>query len=189
MPAVRPHWERSLHVTAVHSSAEHVFSKSTVRSILLVEGHGIRGDAHCGQTVKHRSRVAKDPTKPNLRQIHLLQQELLSELQRNGFAVAPGQMGENVTTHGLNLLALSAGTRLLLSSEALVEITGLRNPCHQIESFMPGLLAAVLERSPNGTLLRKAGVMGIVLNGGIVEAGAPITLVHVPSVHVSLQPV
>jgi len=178
-----------LHVVAVHRSAEHAFSKATAGRIQLVAGHGVSGDAHCGRTVKHRSRVARDPGQPNLRQVHLLHEELLSELQGKGFAVTPGQMGENVTTQGLDLLALSAGTRLLLGNDALVEITGLRNPCQQIESFMPGLLAAVVQRLPEGGLVRKAGVMAVVLRGGTVEAGAAIGMAHVPSTHVALQPV
>jgi len=178
-----------LQVVSVQLSSEHAFSKDTAREIELIEGHGVRGDAHCGKTVKHRSRVAKDPNQPNLRQVHLLHEELLTELQARGFAVAPGHMGENVTTRGLNLLDLSAGTRLLLGGEALVEVTGLRNPCSQIERFRAGLLAAVLDRLPDGRLVRKAGVMGIVLNSGAVKAGAAITIAHVPSKHVALQPV
>jgi MOSC domain-containing protein YiiM len=178
-----------LQIVAVHSSLEHAFSKDTAREIALIEGHGVSGDAHSGKTVKHRSRVAKDPSQPNLRQVHLLHEELLTELQARGFAVGPGQMGENITTRGVNLLELSAGTRLLLGSEALVEVTGLRNPCSQIERFRPGLLAAVLDRRPDGSLIRKAGVMGVVLKSGVVRAGAQISIAHVPSRHAALQPV
>ena len=174
---------------AVHSSSGHAFSKDTAREIELIEGHGVSGDAHYGKTVQHRSRVAKDPSQPNLRQVHLLHEELLTELQARGFAVGPGHMGENITTRGVNLLELSAGTRLLLGGEALVEVTGLRNPCSQIERFRTGLLAAVLDRLPDGSLLRKAGVMGVVLNSGVVKAGAPISIEHVPSRHAALQPV
>ena len=178
-----------MQVVAVHSSPEHAFSKDPAREIELIEGHGVRGDAHCGTTVKHRSRVAKDPSQPNLRQVHLLHEELLAELHAKGFVVSPGHMGENITTRGVNLLELSAGTRLLLGSEALVEVTGLRNPCSQIERFQTGLLAAVLDRSPDGGLIRRAGVMGVVLNGGVVKAGASIAIAHVPSRHAALQPV
>ena len=178
-----------MQIVAVHSSSKHAFSKDTAREIELIEGHGVRGDAHCGKTVKHRSRVAKDPSQPNLRQVHLLHEELLTELQARGFAVSPGHMGENITTRGVNLLELSAGTRLLLGGDALVEVTGLRNPCSQIEHFRAGLLAAVLDRLPDGSLLRKAGVMGVVLNGGVVKAGATIAIAHVPSKHSALQPV
>jgi MOSC domain-containing protein YiiM len=178
-----------LQVVAVHSSSEHAFSKGIAHEIELIEGHGVRGDAHCGKTVKHRSRVAKDPSQPNLRQVHLLHEELLTELQARGFAVSPGHMGENVTTRGVNLLDLSAGTRLLLGDDALVEVTGLRNPCSQIERFRTGLLAAVLDRLPDGSLIRKAGVMAVVLNGGVVKAGVGIAIAHVPSEHAALQPV
>lgn len=178
-----------MQVVAVHSSSEHAFSKDTAREIELIAGHGVRGDAHCGETVKHRSRVAKDPSQPNLRQVHLLHEELLIELQGRGFAVSPGHMGENITTRGVNLLELSAGTRLLLGDDALVEVTGLRNPCSQIERFRTGLLAAVLDRLPDGRLIRKAGVMGVVLSGGAVKAGAAIAIAHMPSQHAALQPV
>jgi hypothetical protein len=129
-----------MQVVAVHSSAKHLFSKDTVREIELAQGHGVVGDAHYGKTVQHRSRVAKDPTQPNLRQVHLLHEELLGELGAQGHIVAPGQMGENITTRGIDLLALSAGSRLRLGDEVLVEITGLRNPCVQIERFRAGLL-------------------------------------------------
>jgi MOSC domain-containing protein YiiM len=178
-----------LQVVAVHSSSKHVFSKDTACEIELIEGHGVRGDVHCGKTVKHRSRVAKDPSQPNLRQVHLLHEELLTELEARGLAVSPGHMGENITTRGVNLLELSAGTRLLLGSDALVEVTGLRNPCSQIERFRTGLLAAVLDRLPDGRLIRKAGVMCVVLNGGVVKAGAAISIAHVPSRHAALEPV
>jgi MOSC domain-containing protein YiiM len=178
-----------LQVVAVHSHSQHVFSKRTVPEIELVEGHGVSGDAHFGQTVKHRSHVARDPARPNLRQVHLLHEELFAELQEKGFAVAPGQMGENITTRGIDLLGLSAGTRLLLGREALVEITGLRSPCQQIDRFMPGLLAAVLDRLPDGGLMRKTGVMGIVVKGGLVRANDAIALAHGPGEHAALQPV
>lgn len=176
-------------VVAVHSRPVHAFSKTTQASIELVEGHGVRGDAHFGITVRHRSRVAKDPTQPNLRQVHLLQAELLDELAGRGFRVAPGEMGENVTTRGLDLLALSAGTRLALGADAVVVITGLRNPCGQIESFQPGLLAAVRERAADGDWIRRAGVMGIVLAGGVVEPGHTIEVVSAASAFLSLKPV
>lgn len=178
-----------MQVVAVHSSAKHLFSKDTVREIELAEGHGVVGDAHYGKTVQHRSRVAKDPTQPNLRQVHLLHKELLVELGAQGHIVAPGQMGENITTRGIDLLALSAGSRLQLGDEVLVEITGLRNSCVQIERFRAGLLAAVLGRSPDGLLVRKAGVMGVVLRSGFVRPGDSIAVAHTPSEHEALQPV
>ncbi|MHB1329747.1 MAG: MOSC domain-containing protein, partial [Gemmatimonadales bacterium] len=134
-------------IVAVHSRPVHAFSKDSLSAIELVEGHGVRGDAHFGATVKHRSRVARDPSQPNLRQVHLLHDELFSDLAASGLDVLPGQLGENVTTRGIPLLSLSTGTRLRLGEHAVIEITGLRNPCSQIESFKPGLLAAVLGRA------------------------------------------
>lgn len=176
-------------IVAVHGSASHGFSKQAQPVIELIAGHGVRGDAHGGTTVKHRSRVARDPTQPNLRQVHLLHDELLADLRHGGLPVQPGAMGENVTTRGIALLQLARGTRLRLGESAVIEITGLRNPCVQIESFMPGLLAAVLDRSADGSLVRKAGVMAVVLEGGLLKAGDPIAVVHQPAVHRPLQPV
>ena len=158
-------------VIAVARDEGNRFSKPLLPAIRLLAGLGVEGDAHCGETVKHRSRVAVDPTQPNLRQIHLIQAELFEELAANGFSLRPGDMGENVTTRGLDLLSLPAGTRLRLGPDALVSITGLRNPCVQIEAFQPGLLKAVLGRDAEGKLIRKAGIMGIVLAGGEVRPG------------------
>jgi phosphonate metabolism protein PhnN/1,5-bisphosphokinase (PRPP-forming) len=176
-------------VVAVHRQARHVFSKEPVDAIDLVAGHGVRGDAHFGTTVKHRSRVARDPFAPNLRQVHLLHQELLDQLNAAGLRVAAGQMGENITTQGLNLLALPKGTRLRLGEQAVVELTGLRNPCAQIERFRPGLLAAVTPRGPDGQVQRLSGVMAVVLEGGSVQPGDALRVVHWPDEHRSLQPV
>lgn len=136
----------------------------------------MEGDAHAGKTVKHRSRVKKDPTQPNLRQVHLIHQELLEELERGGFQVAPGELGENVTTRGVDLLNLPTGTRLRLGQNAVIELTGLRNPCAQLDKFQNGLLKAVLDRDEEGNLVRKSGVMAIVLEGGAVLPGDPITV-------------
>lgn len=147
-------------VAAVHSDPSHAFSKAVQPSIELVKGHGVLGDAHFGVTVKHRSRVARDPTQPSPRQVHLLHEELFAEVAAENLEVQPGQMGENITTRGLRLLRLSSGSRLRIGSDAVVEITGRTNLCSQIESFKPGLLAAVLGRSHEGALIRKAGVMG-----------------------------
>jgi MOSC domain-containing protein YiiM len=179
----------SAHVVSVHRKSTHSFSKDDVRSIELVAGHGVAGDAHFGTTVKHRSRVAKDPGQPNLRQVHLLHVELLQELAGKGLKVLPGQMGENITTSDLDLLALAEGTVLSIGPEAQVQVTGLRNPCAQIEAFMPGLLAAVLDRAPDGSVVRKAGVMGIVLRSGSVSEGDTITVLSVPATPVPLRAV
>ncbi len=169
-------------VVAVARDDRHRFSKPLLPAIRLLAGLGVEGDAHCGETVKHRSRVRVDPTQPNLRQVHLLHAELFEELTAAGFSVQAGAMGENVTTRALDLLALPVGTRLRLGAEALVEITGLRNPCAQIDAFQPGLLKAVLGRDENGALVRKAGIMGIVLEGGEVRPGdrVAVTLPALP---------
>jgi MOSC domain-containing protein YiiM len=160
-----------MQVLSVSSSASHSFSKGCISHLHLLAGLGIEGDAHCGVTVKHRSRVKRDPTQPNLRQVHLLHAELLEELAGKGFRVQPGDLGENITTVGLDLLAVPAGTELCIGESAVVRVTGLRNPCAQIEEFQAGLLAAVLDRDAEGRLVRKAGVMGVVLAGGVVKAG------------------
>jgi MOSC domain-containing protein YiiM len=158
-------------VVSVSRSGSHTFSKARASSIELVAGLGVRGDAHCGATVKHRSRVAQDPSQPNLRQVHLIHSELFVELSQKGFSVHPGDMGENITTQGVDLLALPVDTELHIGAAVVVRLTGLRNPCAQLDAFQPGLMAAVLERAPNGGLVRKAGVMGIVVAGGHVRPG------------------
>ena len=161
-------------VLAVHRNAVHDPSKQTEPTIRLLAGLGVEGDAHAGERVQHRSRVRRDPTQPNLRQVHLLHDELLERLRGEQFRVDSGTLGENVTTRGLDLLALPTGTRLHLGAEAIVEVTGLRNPCNQLNGIQPGLLEAVIERRPDGSLVRKAGIMGIVLVGGEVRAGDAI---------------
>ena len=158
-------------IVAVSRGASHTFSKTATSHIHLIAGHGVEGDAHCGVTVKHRSRVARDPTQPNLRQVHLLHAELFDELAAKGFAMGPGDLGENITTSNMALLGLPSGTRLQLGESALVELTGLRNPCAQLDHFQPGLMAAVLDRSSQGAVIRKAGVMGVVIQGGWVRPG------------------
>jgi MOSC domain-containing protein YiiM len=176
-------------VIAVHRNVQHALGKHSQDRIRLLAGIGVEGDAHAGATVQHRSRVKRDPSQPNLRQIHLIADELHTELRGRGFAVAAGAMGENVTTRGLDLLALPAGTRLHLGPAAVVEITGLRNPCTQLDSLEAGLMAATLDRTDDGTLLRRAGVMAIVTTGGEVAPGDPIA-VELPALpHVPLEPV
>lgn len=176
-------------VTAVSRSAAHRFSKPNERAIRLLAGLGVDGDAHAGATVRHRSRVACDPTQPNLRQVHLIHAELHDELLAAGFAVSPGAMGENVTTRGLDLLGLPTGSRLRLGPDALVEVTGLRNPCRQLDRFRPGLMAAVLDRDAEGRLVRKAGIMGVVLAGGAVRPGDAVQVELPPGPHRPLLPV
>lgn len=176
-------------ITAVSRSGAHTFSKPNADRIRLLPGLGVEGDAHLGQTVKHRSRVARDPTQPNLRQVHLVHAELHDELRARGFQVGPGEMGENVTTRGVDLLALPTGTRLHLGAAAVVEVTGLRNPCAQLDRFQPGLMAAVLDRGEDGELVRKAGIMGVVVAGGEVRPGDAIRVELPPEPHRGLQPV
>jgi hypothetical protein len=163
-------------VVAVCAAQGHGFSKPVLLSIRLLPGLGVAGDAHLGATVKHRSRVARDPTQPNLRQVHLMHAELFDELAVAGFDIGPGRIGENVTTRGIDLLALPAGARLRLGDAAVVEVTGLRNPCVQLDRFRPGLMAAVLHRDSQGRLVRKAGVMAVVLSGGDVRAGDAVAV-------------
>jgi MOSC domain-containing protein YiiM len=176
-------------VTAVSLSKGHRFSKPNAMEIRLLTGLGVAGDAHSGATVKHRSRVAKDPTQPNLRQVHLLHEELFDELRGKGFRVTPGDMGENVTTRGVDLLGLPAGTRLHLGSSAIVEVTGLRNPCMQIDRFQQGLMAATLDRDAAGNLIRKAGIMSIVLADGDLRPGDAIRIELPAGAHRPLRPV
>ena len=164
-------------VTAVSRSKDHIFSKSNELTIRLVTGLGVEGDAHMGEKVKHRYHILKKgPDTPNLRQVHLIHEELFDELRAGGFIVTPGAIGENVTTRGVDLLALPKGARLRLGAEAVIEVTGLRNPCRQIDAFQPGLTKAVLGRDPEGHLIRKAGVMAIVVTGGEVKAGDVIAV-------------
>ncbi len=176
-------------VTAVGRSAGHTFGKRTEDGIRLLAGLGVEGDAHMGETVKHRSRVRQDPTRPNLRQVHLIHAELHDELRAAGFDVSAGQMGENVTTRGVDLLALPTGTTLRLGREASVRVTGLRNPCKQLDGLQPGLMRAVLSRDEGGNLVRKAGVMGVVLTGGEVRPGDEVRVELPPEPHEPLETV
>ena len=164
-------------------------TKANEGSIRLLAGLGVEGDAHHGVTVKHRSRVARDPSQPNLRQVHLIHAELHDELGAAGFTVPAGLMGENVTTRGVDLLGLPTGARLCLGDTAVVEVTGLRNPCAQLDRLQPGLMAATLARDEDGKLVRKAGVMGIVLADGEVRPGDPIRVELPPEPHRALEPV
>ena len=170
-------------VLAVSRDSEHRFSKVPAASINLIAGIGVEGDAHAGRTVQHRSRVAADPTQPNLRQVHLMHAELFDELREGGFDVQPGQLGENITTAGIDLLGLPRGTRLLLGAQAVIEVTGLRNPCVQIDAFRAGLLRAVVQRAADGTLVRKAGIMAVVVTGGPVSPGDPVAVVLPEGAH------
>ena len=167
----------------------HRVSKQPCDRVRLIAGLGVDGDAHAGLTMQHRSRWVKQRTVPNLRQVHLIHAELFDELADKGFALAPALMGENVTTAGIDLLGLSAGTRLRLGSEAVIELTGLRNPCDKLDRLAPGLMRAVLEKGPGKALIRKAGVMAVVVASGTVQVGDRIAIVHTPDVAVPLAPV
>ncbi|MCA9523788.1 MAG: MOSC domain-containing protein [Myxococcales bacterium] len=167
----------------------HTMSKANRRQIELLEGQGVVDDAHLGRLVQHRSRVARDPSQPNLRQVHLIHAELYDELRARGFALTPGEMGENITTRGIDLLALPRGARLRCGDAACVEITGLRNPCTQLDGLRRGLMEAVLSRDAEGGLVRKAGVMAIVLDGGTVRPGDAIVIELPRAPHEPLTPV
>lgn len=176
-------------VIAVNRNETYTFTKPNRDSITLLAGLGVEGDVHSGVTVKHRSRVARDPSQPNLRQVHLMHQELFDEVGRAGFTVLPGNLGENITTTGIDLLGLPAGTLLRIGEEAVVEVTGLRNPCAQIDNFQPGLLKQVVFRGEDGELVRKAGIMSVVRTGGVVRPGDPIVAELPAAPHRPLQPV
>jgi MOSC domain-containing protein YiiM len=170
-------------VVAVASDQDHKFSKPARASIRLIAGLGVEGDAHFGEKVQHLSRIKRDPDSPNLRQVHLIHAELHDELRAKGFPVAPGQMGENVTTRGIDLLGLPENARLHLGADAIVEVKGLRNPCLKLDSLQKGLMAATLDKDGDGNLVRKAGVMGIVIAGGEVRAGDEIRIALPPAPH------
>jgi MOSC domain-containing protein YiiM len=176
-------------VVAVCASPVHGFSKQARSAVRLVEGLGVEGDAHAGTTVQHLSRVRRNPSTPNLRQVHLVHTELFDEVAEDGHHVRPGDLGENITTEGVDLLGLPVGTVLRLGAAAEVEITGLRNPCYQIDDFQDGLLRHMLGRAADGTVVRKAGVMAVVLSGGDVRPGDAVTVVLPPEPHHALTPV
>jgi MOSC domain-containing protein YiiM len=174
-------------VAAVAAAPGHHFSKQPRPVIRLVEGLGVEGDGHLGQTVQHLSRQRRDPGQPNLRQVHLMPTELLDEVRAAGHVVAPGDLGENVTTTGIDVFALPAGTVLRLGATAEVLVTGLRNPCRQIDDFQPGLLRQVLGRDAEGRTVRRAGIMGVVHRGGEVRPGDGITVVLPEEPHRPLE--
>jgi len=174
-------------IVSVNKSSTHTFSKPNQDKIVLLSGLGVEGDAHMGEKVKHRSRVAKNPDQPNLRQVHLIHSELHDELNASGFHVSAGEMGENITTRGLDVLGLPKGTKLYLGDSAVVEVTGLRNPCEQINTFQDGLLNLCVYKDENGNTVRKAGIMSIVLAGGEVRAGDGIRVELPPEPHEALQ--
>lgn len=176
-------------VLSVSMSPTHTFSKTAEKSISLLKGFGVEGDTHMGRNVQHLSRVAKDPSQPNLRQVHLVHAELFEELSGMGYSISPGDMGENITTSGIRLLSLPAGTRLFIGASAVVELTVLRNPCYKLDDFRSGLMVAVTGRDREGKLIRKAGVMGVVVESGIVQPGDTIAVEVPPEPHHPLESV
>ena len=176
-------------VVSVSRDSTHRFSKTPLQNITLVAGRGVTSDAHSGAKIQHRSRVTQDPNQPNLRQVHLIHEELLVELHRKGFRISAGDLGENILTNGIDLLALSRGTRLHFPSSAVIEITGLRNPCRQLNDFAPGLMQAVLDYDEDNQLIRKAGIMAVVLESGPVVIGDSIRIEKPDTPFSKLQPV
>ena len=176
-------------VASLSRDDQHRFSKQVVSVLNFIAGEGIAGDAHRGEKVQHRSRVKANPDQPNLRQVHLIGAELLAQLQGQGFDVQPATLGENVLTSGIDLLALPTNTRLKLGDEVCLRVTGLRNPCAQLDNYQQGLTAAVLDRDADGKLIRKAGVMAVVEQGGVVNLGDAIQLLLPPEPHQPLEPV
>ena len=174
-------------VFSVSKKSTHEFSKEIQEKIKLITMHGVDGDAHAGKYVKHRSRVKKDPNQLNIRQVHLMTSELLEEFQGVGHHIKPGDLGENITTVGIDLINLPKGTILKIGPEAEVEITGLREPCKQIEDFQNGLLKRVISKNNSGKLDVKSGVMSIVTQGGTVRPGDKIKVIYPNQPHVELK--
>ncbi len=174
-------------VRALHRSSEYTFTKEPAASVELVAGLGVAGDVHAGATVRHRSRIERDPTQPNLRQVHLMDGEMLDMLASEGFAVGPGRLGENITTTGLDVLALPTGTLLRIGPDALLGLTGIRNPCAQIESRFPGLLKRMVHRDADGELTRLTGAMAVVLQAGTIRVDDPIVVQRPPGAPQPLQ--
>ena len=173
-------------VIAVCRDGTHRFSKEPVSAIEVKAGYGVIGDAHAGGNVQHRSRVRADPSQPNLRQVHLIHSELFDELGEQGFHLNPGHLGENITTRGIDLLALGRDTLLQIGDDVGLRVTGLRNPCAQIEAFAPGLLKHVAIKTDQG-IVRKVGIMAVVQEGGPILIGDPISVVPPDGPHISLE--
>lgn len=176
-------------VVSVNSKETPGVGKIPRDEVMLVAGHGVEGDYHAGAHVRHRARARTNPLQPNMRQVHLVHSELFDEMAALGITVTPGAMGENITTRGLALLDLAVGTKLHLGDSAVVEITGLRNPCNQLDAVDERLLSKVIEKLPDGSMMRRAGIMGIVLAGGPVRAGDAIRVEAPAGAARRLQPV
>ena len=176
-------------VAAVSRDEQYGFSKTTREAVTLLAGLGVEGDVHAGETIRHQFRMTYEPDLPNLRQVHLMHEELFEELALKGYRVSAGQLGENITTRGVDLLGLPTGALLHLGDRAVLEVTGLRNPCAQLDKIRPGLLKATLDKDAEGNLIRKAGIMGVVVTGGLVRKGDPIVVELPPEPHRPLEPV
>jgi MOSC domain-containing protein YiiM len=176
-------------VVAVSADSQHRFSKPNADSIRVIAGYGIEGDAHAGATIQHRGPKRRDPSKPNLRQVHLIHSELHDELRESGYDVQPGELGENITTRGIDLLGLPQGTRLRIGPDAVLEVTGLRSPCRQINTFQPGLLKEVIHTEPDGTVVRKTGIMSVVHTTGVISPDDPIVVELPDGAHLPLEEV
>lgn len=176
-------------VVAVNRSGSHTFTKPNEVFVRLVAGQGIEGDAHRGEIVKHRSHIRKNPNQPNLRQVHLIHEELHDELRAAGFAVSAGKVGENITTRDIDLLGLPTGARLQIGEQAVIEVTGLRKPCRQLDGYQQGLMAAVIGQDAAGNPTYKCGIMAIVIADGEVRPGDAIRITLPPQPHCRLEPV
>ncbi|GAA3019862.1 MOSC domain-containing protein [Streptomyces fulvorobeus] len=175
-------------VTAVSSEKAYSFSKRNRTGITLLAGLGVQGDVHAGETIRHQFRMRYEPRLPNLRQVHLIHEELFDELAAKGFTVTPGQLGENVSTRGIDLLGLPTGALLRLGEEAVVEVTGLRNPCAKINDFRRGLLQEVFELdAATGEFVFKCGIMGVVRRSGAVHPGDTVHVELPPGPHTPLE--
>ena len=176
-------------VVAVSLNPKHTFSKLPQLSIHLLAGLGVEGDAHCGSTVRHRYLVRRNPAAPNRTQVHLLEAEFLEALATdapNFPAFHPGDFGENILTRSIRLISLPLGTRLHLGPTAIVELTGLRSPCKQMNTLRPGLMKASFVP---GTRRHRAGVMAVVLEAGTLSAADTIHVELPPEPHIALRPV
>lgn len=177
-------------ILSVSARSGHHFSKTPQRSIRLLAGLGVEGDGHMGERIKHRSRARYNPALPNLRQVHLIDSGYIALMAAKGYAVAPGDIGENLLVAGIDLISMPQDTLLHLGGDgAVVRITGLRNPCIQMDRFMPGLMAASLDRDADGGLIRLTGVMGVVEGGGAVVPGDVVRVEMPEGEHLPLVPV
>jgi MOSC domain-containing protein YiiM len=179
------HDSKESSVVAVHRKEEYGVFKEIQESVHLVKGFGVQGDAHMGTLVQHRYNKKQNPNQPNLRQVHLIQAELFDDLKELGLIVKPGEMGENITTRNIDIINLPLDTKLHLGDSAILQLTGLREPCGQLNTVQKGLKNAVLDESGKS----RVGVMSVVLRGGAVKADDLIRVELPSEPHQDLQPV